>query len=110
MPTACEPCPGNRNAMVDTTALPPHEGRTPREAAPEGHDEHEVAALEPTGGERFLERDIDRGGAGVAVAIDVDEHAAHRQVHALGGGLDDPEIRLVRDEQAHVVRSEPVAL
>src|SRR5262245_27037859 len=80
MPVACEPWPGNRNAMLVTTSLPPHESRAPREAAPERDDEHEVPALEPAGGDRFLERDVDRGGAGVAVAVDVDEDAVHRQV------------------------------
>src|SRR5215510_12927867 len=110
MPIACEPWPGNRNAMLVTTSLPPHESCALREASPERDDEHEVAALEPAGGDRCLERDVDRGGAGVAVMIDVDEHAVHRQVRALVGGLDDPEIGLVRDEQADDVRGEPVAL
>src|SRR5690242_7061970 len=119
MPTAWEPCPGKRNAMVTTAARsisrpsswpsPPQQGGAPGESAAESDDEHEIAALEPAGRDRLFERDVDRRGAGVAVPVDVHEDAVHRQVDALGGGLDDPQIGLMRNEQAHVLRREAVA-
>src|SRR5881628_2032282 len=106
MPTAWEPWPGNRKAIM---RLPAHEDGAPGKAAAEGGHEDEVAALDAAGGQRFLEGHVDGGGAGVAVALDVDEDAVHRQVRALGGGFDDPEIRLVRNEERHVVSGEAVA-
>src|SRR5207244_4280383 len=86
-------------------------GRRPRsaQAAATATDAVSTAGWVLAVGDGLLERDVDRRGAGVAVAVDVDEHAVHRQVHPLGGGLDDPEVRLMRDEQAHVVGGEPVA-
>ena len=61
---------------------------------------------------------VDRLGQGdrhgrrgrVAVLVEVDEHAVHRQVQALGDGLDDPDVGLVRDEQVDVGRLEAGAL
>src|SRR2546426_10481582 len=81
---------------------PPHEGSAPREASTERDEQHEVAALQAAGGDGFLERDVHRRGAGVAVTVDVDEDPLHRQVHAPGRRLDDPAISLVRDEHGYV--------
>src|SRR5207249_11941059 len=89
---------------------PTAQARAPSKATAEGGDEHEVAPLHAPGHEGLLERDEDGCRAGVAVAVDVDEHALHRQAHALRGRLDDPEVRLVRDERAHDVGGDPVAL
>ncbi len=41
----------------------------------------------------------------VAVAVDVDEHALHRHSRALGNGIDDAQIGLVRDEQVYLLRA-----
>src|SRR5438445_8392850 len=137
MPTACEPWPGKRNAMVIVTGasrpawtegglrekrvaptrpLPPDrlfspadEGGSPREAPAERDDEHEVAALQTARCDGLLECHVDGRGARVAVPVDVHEHALHRQGDALGGRLDDAEVRLMRNEQVHVGRGGPVA-
>src|SRR5437762_2089673 len=106
MPTACEPWPGKRKAMVigasasrlawtagglrekrvaptrpvspERSFSPADEGGSPREATAERDDEHEVPALEPARRYRLLERHVDGGGARVAVPVDVHEHALHR--------------------------------
>src|SRR5437899_3173945 len=81
----------------------------PREAPAERDDEHEVAALQTARCDGLLECHVDGRGARVAVPVDVHEHALHRQGDALGGRLDDAEVRLMRNEQVHVGRGEPVA-
>src|SRR5947208_5157959 len=108
MPTACEPWPGNRNAIIGCR-LPAHQRGAPREATAEGRDQDQVALLDAPARQRLLHRDVHGGGARVAVAVHVDEDALHRQADALGRRLDDPEIRLVRDEERHVVGREAVA-
>src|SRR2546425_2332082 len=93
---------GTGSAAAVPAWSPPHEGGAPREASTERDEQHEVAALQAAGGDGFLEGDVHRRGAGVAVTVDVDEDPLHRQVYALGPGLDDAGGRLVRDEQGHL--------
>src|SRR5437870_2507960 len=97
------------SAAAPSCFSPTDEGGSPREAPAERDEEHEVAALQTAGGDGLLERDVDGRGARVAVPVDVHEHALHGKVDALGGRLDDAEVRLVRDEQVHVGRGEAVA-
>src|SRR5690349_19769321 len=78
MPTGCEPWPGKRNAIIGGGAAgrsPSQQAGTPGEAAAECRHEDEVALLDPARGERFLHGHVHRGRPGVAVPIDVDEHA-----------------------------------
>src|SRR5258706_5253649 len=90
-------------------ALPSQQHRAPGEASAEGGEEDEVAGVQAAQRDRLGERDVDGGGAGVAVAVDVDERAVHRQPQSLGRRLDDAQVRLMRDEQVHVARGEAVA-
>jgi len=69
------------------------------EPGPEGDDADVVAHLHPSLVDRLGEGDRHRRGRGVPVAVQVDEHLLHRQAEALGDRLDDPDVRLVRDEQ-----------
>src|SRR5262245_20734590 len=147
MPTACEPWPGKRNAIIDEgtrtrpgesadgvgpgarpvaragrvaisvtgsscvkrAALPADQCGAPGEAAAEGGEQHEAPTLEPSGRRRLFHRHVDRRGTAVAVPVDVDEDLVHRQAHALDGGFDDPQIRLVGNEEVQVGGGEPVA-
>src|SRR5262245_8478377 len=109
MPTACDPCPGNWKTTV-IERLPAQESGTPREASAERGEKHEVPAAEASGRRRLGERHVDGRCAGVAVPLDVDEDPLHRQPHTLDGRLDDAQVRLMRDEEIHVVRGEAVAL
>src|SRR5437870_13902517 len=93
---------GTGSAAAVPAWSPPHEGGAPREASTERDEQHEVSALQAAGGDGFLERDVYRRSAGITITVDVDEDPLHGQVHALGRGLDDAKVRLVRDEQAHV--------
>ena len=54
--------------------------------------------------DRLVERERDRRGGGVAVAVDVDHHLRHRDARVLRRGLDDPEVGLVRHQQVDLVR------
>src|SRR5262244_1403198 len=74
---------------------PAHESRAPGEAATERGDQQEITALDAARRDRFLERHVHRCGAGVPVAIHVDEDLLHRQADTLGRGLDDAQVRLV---------------
>src|SRR2546429_1292844 len=125
IPTACEPWPGKRNGIEVTvgagSARPPDSVGGPRRVRPgsaplspsdqdgapgkassEGGEEHKVPRLHASGCEGLLERDVDGRRPGIAVAVDVDEHAVHREADAPHGRLDDPEVGLMRDEQAQV--------
>src|SRR3989440_1959378 len=53
----------------------PADGRAgPGEPGTECGEDEEIAAAEPPGGERLVERDGNRGGGGVAVPVDVGVH------------------------------------
>src|SRR5205814_5453196 len=93
-----------RRVSPDRLFSPADEGGSPREAPAERDDEHEVAALQTARCDGLLECHVDGRGARVAVPVDVHEHALHRQGDALGGRLDDAEVRLMRNEQVHVGR------
>src|SRR2546425_101513 len=66
MPTACDPCPGKRKAIilvrVGRPASPAHESGAPGKATAEGRDQHQVAPLDAAGGDGFLERYVHRRG------------------------------------------------
>src|SRR4030095_13256916 len=108
MPTAWDPCPGKRNATF-TRRLPAKERGAPGEAAAEGRQEHEIAGAEPLGRPGLFHRHVDGGGAGIAVAVHVDDDLLHGDLEALHRRLDDPEVGLMRDEEVEVVGGEAVA-
>src|SRR5207244_3186336 len=105
--TASGPSNMRRAGWKPSAAVASVEPAPPGDAPAESGAGHEGAPLHAPGHEGLLERDEDGCRTGVAVAVDVDEHALHRQAHALRGRLDDPEVGLVRDEQAHVVGGDP---
>src|SRR5205807_1461900 len=80
----------------------------PEHAAAPAPPPASTAAWSPRGS-RLGQRDVDRRGAGIAVAIDVDEHLVHGQPHALAGRLDDAQVGLVRDEEIDVLGAQAVA-
>src|SRR3989454_6225899 len=89
----------------------PADGRAgPGEPGAECGEDEEIAAAEPPGGERLVERDGNRGGGGVAVPVDVGVHLVGPQPGQFLDHLDDAEIRLVRHKERHVARREPVGL
>ena len=57
-----------------------------------------LARPQATGFGRLAQRDRDRGGRGVAIAIDVHQHSVARQAEGGGGRFDDAAVRLVRHE------------
>ena len=77
---------------------------TAGEAGAERDDDDPVADLHAALVDGFGERDRHGGRGRVAVLVEVHEHPVHGQAQALGNGLDDPDVRLVRDEQVDVGR------
>src|SRR3989441_2022044 len=89
----------------------PADGRAgPGEPGAECGEDEEIAAAEPPGGERLVERDGNRGGGRVAVPVDVGVYLVGPQPGQFLDHLDDAEIRMVRHEEGHVARREPVGL
>ena len=114
MPTACDPCPGQRNArfmLGSLTGVAPHreepsdanEGGPPREATTEGDEHDERSRADPAAGLRFGEPDGDRRRRGVAVFLYVHEDLLERHVDPFCRRLDDAGIGLVGDEEIDVV-------
>src|SRR5262245_43142264 len=58
-----------------------------------------VSLLQPALVERRAQRERDRSGGGVAVALDVLHHLGVGQAQPLLGGVDDADIGLVGDEE-----------
>ncbi len=54
--------------------------------------------MHPAGAIRFVQGDSDGGGACVAKAVKVDQETVHGKLHAVGNGLDDAHIGLMRDD------------
>src|SRR5713101_2427898 len=94
MPTFCAPCPGRARS-----SLPPHDQAAPREAGTKRAQHHDHAGFQPAGLDGLVERDRDRRRGGVAEAIDVDVDLVHRDAGVLCGGLDDADVRLMRNEE-----------
>ena len=72
--------------------------------APKATRTRRSPGCDATAADGLVERDGDRGGRRVAVAIDVDEHLLHREPEPLGDRLDDTDVRLMGDEEVDVVR------
>src|SRR5690606_7725684 len=102
IPTYCEPCPGKTAASLSTRHTLPcplqHAGR-PREPAAETDEHHQVARGDPPLFHRLVQGDGDRCGRGIAVFMHVGEHPVSADAQPLRRGVDDPDVRLVRDEQ-----------
>src|SRR5205814_8927263 len=81
------------------SCLPPHDHAAPGEAGAERAEHHRHARLQAPALDRLVERDGDGSRRGVPEAIDVDVDLVHRHGGVLGGGFDDADVGLVRDEQ-----------
>src|SRR3954447_22225932 len=111
MPTACEPWPGKTQATAEspgspaplTTLLAPlDDGRATRQARAERHEEDVVAVLHTARVYRLAEGDRNRGGRGIAVLLDVHEDLVGVKFQALGNGINDADICLVRDKERYI--------
>src|SRR5690348_16551326 len=94
--TACAIAPARRDSIAPASVL--QQRRRPREAAAERFEQQGLAALHLAGAHGFVERERHGTGRRIAMAIDRDDHAIHRQLEALRGRFDDAQIRLVRDQ------------
>src|SRR5439155_18585086 len=69
-----------------------HRG-APGESATERDEQHFVTATQAALVRGLSDRDRDRRGRGVPVALDVHEDLLHREVQSLRDTVDDPEVR-----------------
>src|SRR5579863_9102299 len=79
--------------------LPANEVGAPGEAAAACVEHHEVVVADAAGLERFVECDGNRSGRGVAVMVDVGEDLFRGQSQALGDGVDDAQVGLMRNDK-----------
>src|SRR5579875_330380 len=77
--------------------------RTPRQPGAESHHNHRVAGFQPPSFLRFRQGYRDRRAGRVAVAIKIDENAIARHADATNRGIDYPAVRLMRNEEIHIV-------
>src|SRR6266851_2318860 len=100
MPGFCTPWPGNSNAIGPVSFTPTSHPGQPRA---EAGQQDMVSILDASLPDRFLQRQRNRSAGGVAVLVDVDRHPVERETDAPRGGVDDPEVGLVRDPQVDVL-------
>ena len=91
---SASPC----SAHHRTTAVPQ------ARPAPKPLSTTQVAGLDAALGDRLVQGQRDRAGGGVAVAVEVVEDPAARDVQHVDGGVDDADVGLVRDVQVDVAR------
>src|SRR2546430_15410497 len=120
MPGFCTPWPGNSRAIGPERLImnsprswplrPLQERGAPRESRSKPREQNVVAGLDPALAHGLFERQRDGGARRVAVLVDVDRDALHRQADAPRGGVDDAEVRLGRNPQVDLVESHPCPL
>src|SRR5260221_1971782 len=84
------PSAGARNQLWRPSPSHPDERGTPGEAAAHGLQQDQLAGADPAVADPLGERQRDRGGRRVGVAVDRQDHAVGRHVELLGGGVGDP--------------------
>src|SRR3954468_2906399 len=87
--------------------LPAHDARAPHEAGTERRQRDDRAGLQPAGALGLGQRERDRGRRRVRDAVDVDHELLGRQPELVGRGGEDPDVRLVGDEEVDVVDGQP---
>src|SRR5258708_27312980 len=81
---------------------PAPEERAPGQHGAEGGGQEQVSWLDLAVEEELVEGDRDRARGGVAVALQVLEDGVAVEAEYVAGGVDDPDVGLVRDEPADV--------
>src|SRR5574340_29951 len=119
MPASSEPWPGKQKATFVTappswpavcgSVVPPHELPSPGEPGAHTGHEHERPVAQPPVGPRIHERERNRAGRGVSVAVYVHDDLLRRDAELSGRVVDDPPVRLMRDVDVDVVHG-PAAL
>ena len=79
--------------------LPFDDGGSPSQPPAKHHHQDLFAALEATRAVCRGERDGYSRGGGVPVAVEIDHKTLHGDIESAGDGLDNPEIRLMGDEE-----------
>src|SRR5262245_57714268 len=101
------PRPRLVNGRLESTArLPPDQRRAPGEAAAHRLEHHQIAALDAAIGDRVGERQRNRCGRGVAVAVERKHDLFGRKAELASDAVDDPLVGLMRHEPVDVVRLE----
>ncbi len=87
-----------RNTAPEAYAPSPlDDGARLGEPTTEDHHQDEVALLEAAAAVRLIERNRNRSGRGVAVAVHINEEAVERDLQPVGDGFDDADACVVRN-------------
>src|SRR2546430_15585360 len=115
MPGFCTPWPGNSRAIGPERLImnsprswplrPLQERGAPRESRSKPREQNVVAGLDPALAHGLFERQRDGGARRVAVLVDVDRDALHRQADAARGRVADAEAGPVRHPQVDLVEA-----
>src|SRR5690625_2534414 len=104
------PAPPGGTPRPERLRLPAKNGRSPGEAAAHGFKQYQVAFLDAPVRLCFCKSQGDGGRRGISMPINGHDHTVTWQVEALGHGLDDPDIGLMRYQPVDLRRLEPVLL
>src|SRR4051794_9078065 len=89
--------------------LPAHDARAPHEARAERRQRDDRAGLQPPVPLGVGQGERDRRRRRVRDAVDVDHDLLGRKAELVAGGREDPDVRLVGDEEVDVVDRQPGA-
>src|ERR1700733_9744479 len=107
---------GRRRYFADAVAIavylegPAQEGSAYGESSAYRGHQYEASLLQLAFFHSSLHGQRNRSGGGVAVAVDVDDYTFWAKSQAVGGGVDDAQVRLMRNECVDVGSFEAVAL
>src|SRR5215470_19335672 len=108
MPTDCAPCPGKtmpKFIAPSRKILELDQRRAPGEPAADAFEHDLVSGLDAPVAARKIERERHRRRRGVGVPVYGDHEALRGQPEALDGGVENSDVRLVRDKPVDVVQA-----
>ena len=88
--------------------LPANQRGSIGQARPKRDQQRDVAGTDAAGAPGFVQREGNRRGGGVAIAVDIDEETIKREFEAFGKRIDDAQVSLVRDHASDLIDRECV--
>src|SRR5690606_38999164 len=101
--TSAKTAPRRRIGVENMKDLPANQCTSVGQARPKRDEQGGVARADSAASSRLIERERNRGGGRVAVAVDIDEEAIERELEVLRDGIDDAQVGLVRDDAGDLI-------